>query len=89
MAIGKCLRCDAVGKVTEDHVVPQWFIKQIGNFGLSKKDLPSMETEVVCEKCNSTKGGKFDFQFPACRAVMKPIIQKWVEDIRKYEEFNP
>ncbi len=36
MAIGKCLRCDAIGKVTEDHVIPQWFKKQLPNFGINK-----------------------------------------------------
>lgn len=89
MAIGKCLRCDKIAKMTEDHVIPQWFEKQIGNFGILKKDLPPMEKEMVCEECNGTKGGKFDFSFKACRDVMKPIITKLVADIRKHEEFNP
>jgi len=89
MAIGKCLRCDAIGKVTEDHVVPQWFLKILPQFGFTKKQVPVPETEMVCEPCNHTKGGTFDFSFQACRAIMKPIITRWVEDIRKYEEFTP
>lgn len=85
MSIGKCLRCDKIGKVTEDHVIPQWFLKISPQFGIPK---PIIETEIVCEKCNSVKGGNFDFSFKACREVMKPIINKWVEEIRKHEEFN-
>jgi hypothetical protein len=88
MAIGKCLRCDKTGKVTEDHVVPQWFLKILPQFQLEK--VPTKpETEMVCEACNGTKGGKFDFSFLACRQMMKPIISWMVAEIRKHEEFNP
>lgn len=87
MAIGKCLRCDKIAKMTEDHVVPQWFTKVLPNFGV--KEVPkTAETEMVCEQCNSTKGGKFDFSFKACREMMKPIIKHFTEEIRKHEEFN-
>lgn len=88
MAIGKCLRCDSVGKITEDHVVPQWFLKVLPNFQI--KELPlKPETEMVCEPCNGTKGGKFDFSFKACREIMKPVIKNMVEEIRKHEEYTP
>lgn len=87
MATGKCLRCDKITKMTEDHVVPQWFTKVAPQFGL--KDLPANETEMVCEGCNGTKGGKFDFSFRACREIMKPIITHFVTEIRKHEEFTP
>lgn len=89
MAIGKCLRCDAIGKVTEDHVVPQWFKKILPQFTIEKIPLKLVdEIEMVCEKCNSTKGGKFDFSFKACREVMKPIVSHFVSEIRKHEEFK-
>lgn len=86
MAIGKCLRCDKIGKVTEDHIIPQWFLKQLVNFGV--KENPIDNTEMVCESCNGTKGGKFDFSFKACRDVMKPIIRNFVIEIRKHEQFD-
>lgn len=59
MAIGKCLKCDSVTDMTEDHVIPQWFNKALLNFNLVK--LQSSITELVCKKCNSNKGGKIDF----------------------------
>ena len=89
MAIGKCLRCDDITKLTEDHVVPKWFIKALPNFGLIGKEIPNLENELVCAKCNGTKGGKFDYAYPAVRDAMKPIISKWVKAIREHEEFNP
>lgn len=89
MAIGKCLRCDAIGKVTEDHVVPQWLKKVLPNLGISIKEWPEgNNTEIVCEKCNSTKGGNIDFSFIQCRELLKKVIVKWTEEIRKHEEFN-
>lgn len=88
MARGKCLRCDKIGRMTEDHVVPQWLVKYLPYFGVSKKELPPLDTEMVCEDCNHTKGGKVDFSYPLVRAVMKPIITKWVAQIRQYEEFH-
>lgn len=85
MAIGKCLRCDKVERVTEDHVVPKWFLNIAPQFGI--KNLPKTENEMVCEECNSTKGGRFDFRFKGCREVMKPIVAYFVAEIRKHEEF--
>lgn len=90
MAIGKCLRCDAVGKVTEDHVIPQWLKKILPQMGVSVKEWPDGNNiEIVCEKCNSVKGGILDLKFAQCREVLKKIVIKWVEEIRKHEEFNP
>lgn len=85
MAIGKCLRCDRIAKMTEDHVVPLWFQKILPAFNI--KDLPNQDTELVCEPCNSTKGGRIDFSFSAVRSVMRPIITHFVTEFRKYEEF--
>ncbi len=90
MALGKCLRCDKIGTMTEDHVVPQWFKKILPQFGL--KEIPkelTNEIEIVCQECNGTKGGRFDFSFKACRDVIKPIISYFVSEIRKHEDFNP
>lgn len=88
MAKRKCLRCDVIETLTEDHVIPQWFKKQLPNFGV-KIDKFENEVELVCQKCNTTKGGKIDFSFKCVREVMKLLIIDFVAQIRKYEEFNP
>lgn len=87
MKIGKCLKCDEVGEVTEDHLVPQWFNKSLPNFGLSK--LQNAVIEILCKKCNTNKGGKIDFDDARVREVMKKFAQHFVDEIRKREEgFN-
>lgn len=86
-AIGKCLKCDKVEEMTEDHVVPQWFNKALINFGLTK--LQDGRSELLCKGCNSNKGGKIDYTREHVRVVMKQFIAAVVADIRKHEEFNP
>jgi len=87
MALGKCLKCDDITEMTEDHVIPQWFNKALLNFGLVK--LQSGVIEMVCKKCNSNKGGKLDFADVRVRETMKNFTTHFVQEIRKYEEFNP
>jgi len=87
MAIGKCLKCDSVAEMTQDHVVPQWFNKALENFGL--KTLQSSMIELVCQKCNSNKGGKIDFTDERVREVMKRFTAHFAQEIRKHEQFNP
>lgn len=87
MPIGKCLRCDAIGPVTEDHVIPDWFVKRLGNFGV--KAPKENEIHMVCPKCNSNKGGKIDFSHNMSRELVKEIIKNWVVEIRKHEPYNP
>lgn len=87
MAIGKCLKCDAVGEMTEDHIVPKWFRKTLPNFGI--KIPPQHEIQIVCKKCNSDKGGKIDFSHENSREFMKKICTDWILEIRKWEQFNP
>lgn len=87
MALGKCLKCDTITEMTQDHVIPQWFNKALLNFGLPK--LQSALIEMVCQKCNSNKGGKLDFTDERVRNILKPFARHFVEEIRKHEEFNP
>lgn len=86
MAIGKCLKCDKITEMTEDHVVPQWFNKALANFGLVK--LQNGITEMVCKECNSNKGGKIDFTDERVRETMKKFVTYFIEEIRKHEQFN-
>lgn len=86
MAIGKCLRCNSIEKMTEDHVIPQWFQKQLPNFGIAKPIENAVE--LVCEKCNMTKGGKIDFSYKPVREVMKKIIDTWIIEYCKHEVYS-
>lgn len=87
MAIGKCLRCDTITALTEDHVIPKWFKKALPNFGI-KFDVKE-NSEYVCQPCNGTKGGTFDWKHLTVRTFMKQIVITWTQEIRKHEEFNP
>lgn len=88
MAIGKCLKCDKVDKMTEDHVLPQWFKKTLPDFGI---DPPtgSMAIHLLCQECNIKKGGKVDYSDPASREIVKQIVGKFLVAIREHEEFTP
>ena len=88
MPIGKCLKCDKIVEMTEDHVIPQWFNKALINF-----DLPQFQhgaTEYVCKDCNQNKGGKIVYSDERVRGIMKPFIQRLVEKVREFEaDFKP
>lgn len=86
-AIGKCLKCDKIAEMTEDHVVPQWFNKALSNFGLVK--LQDARSELLCKECNTTKGGKIDYEREQVRATMKSFVSAIIAEIRKHEEFIP
>lgn len=87
MALGKCLRCDKVAEMTEDHVVPTWFNKALVNFELVK--LQDGRSELLCKECNGTKGGKIDYSREQVRKVMKEFVTKITDNIRTYESFTP
>jgi hypothetical protein len=86
MAIGKCLKCDVISQMTEDHIIPKWFRKMLPEFGIK---IPAQnEIQMVCQKCNSTKGGKLDYSHSTTRDFMKKITTDIVVEIRKHETFN-
>lgn len=87
MAIGKCLRCDKVGQMTEDHVFPKWLKKCLPNFKIKVKDTSGVE--LICASCNGIKGGDLDYSRVATREIVKEIVAKFTEEIRKYEPFSP
>jgi len=89
MAIGKCLKCDTVTEMTEDHVFPKWFRKLIANIGLTQATGITSGIELVCKKCNSEKGGKVNFAHENSRGIVKKIIEHWLVEIRKHETYNP
>lgn len=87
MTIGKCLRCDAVGEVTRDHVVPEWLNKAFENFG--NTNLKSDLIEMVCKKCNQDKGGKIDLSNKNVFEVMDKFIQHWNKKIEDFKNKKP
>ena len=87
MAIGKCLKCDKVAPMTEDHVFPKWLKKCLPNFKINLK--VGNDVELLCAQCNGAKAGDIDYSRIATREVIKEIVRKFVEEIRKHEEFNP
>ena len=73
MKIGKCLKCDAVGEVTEDHVIPDWFMKVMANFGVKT---PEKQLQIICKKCNLLKAGKVDYKDETTRKMAQELIIK-------------
>lgn len=87
MAIGKCLKCDKVTSMTEDHVFPKWLRKALPNFGIK---IPTTgEVQLICQECNSKKGGNLDYSDSITRSIMKDLVMKFIQEIRKHEEFTP
>lgn len=86
MAIGKCLKCDKVAMMTEDHVFPKWLRSALPNFGIKPPSIG--EIQLICQECNSKKGGNLDYSDITTRGIMKDIVTKFTQEIRKHEEFN-
>ena len=87
MALGKCLKCDKVAPMTEDHVFPKWLRKALPNFGI--KIDSTGDVQLICKECNGAKGGNLDYSDWATRTAIKNIVVKFVTEVRKHEEFNP
>lgn len=87
MAIGKCLKCDKIGEMTQDHVFPKWLRKALPNFGI-KPVIMSHEIQLLCSECNGKKGSSLDYANVATRETMKKIVAIFVAEIRKHEDFN-
>lgn len=88
MAIGKCLKCDKVAEMTQDHVFPKWLRKALPNFGIKPISM-SHEIQLLCSECNGKKGSSLDFSNVATREAIKKIVVTFTERIREHEEFNP
>lgn len=73
MKIGKCLKCDAIGTITEDHVIPEWYLKVMANFLIK---VPEKQIHLICQKCNSEKGGKVDYADEVTRGLAKALVDK-------------
>lgn len=86
MAIEKCLKCDKVAMMTEDHVFPKWLRSALPNFGI--KAPTTGEIQLICQECNSKKGGNLDYSDATTRNIMKEIVVKFAIEIRKHEDFN-
>ncbi len=87
MAIGKCLKCDKITTLTEDHICPKWFRKMLPQFGIKKPE--QNEIQLVCSDCNGKKGGLIDYSHDLSREFMKKIVTDIIIKIRKFEQFNP
>lgn len=87
MAIGKCLKCDTIAEMTEDHVFPKWLKKALPNFGIKVPE--TGQNQLLCGPCNQKKGGSTDYSHVPTRNCMKELVVKLVFEIRKHEEFNP
>lgn len=87
MAIGKCLKCDEITTMTEDHVFPKWLRKALPNFGI--KVPPTQEVHLICSKCNAKKGANLDYSDEMTRTIMKEIVHQFTSRIREHEEFHP
>ncbi len=88
MATGKCLKCDKIAEMTEEHIVPDWFFKRLGAFVI-KNPPKANEVTLVCKECNIEKGGNIDFSHMMSRELVKEIINIWIPEIRKHDQFNP
>lgn len=63
----KCNKCGATKYLTTDHIIPLWIYKRAQLFNFENnfiKNLGKKNTQILCEKCNTTKSGGIDVDHP-------------------------
>lgn len=89
MATGKCLKCDKIDEMTTEHIFPQWAIKVVNGLGLASKIPQVTNTVLICKECNQKKGGAIDYSHEFSRNTVKMILEHWITEIRKHEDYHP
>jgi hypothetical protein len=80
---GICPRCKTKWKLTLDHIVPQYILDSLGL--QSRKIFISDNLELMCERCNSTKGHHIETTNPKALYILKELIGL-IESRQKQEE---
>lgn len=91
---GKCAKCDFVGRLTVDHIVPRWILHRMHSFGvdmprlskLKKRDPGFVNTQLLCQRCNNRKGGSVDFSYPEVRMLMSELADAIYGELKKHDK---
>lgn len=75
-----CTLCETVAMLTEDHIVPKWFINRLENFGISIIIIGNIQK--LCQPCNSKKGGVLDYKDPRVKEFMQAFISELQKKIK-------
>lgn len=85
-----CPKCNKeVLFLTRDHIIPESLIRFVGKIGLSKMKFKKNSAyyggisniEMICEKCNRTKGNYVDWKDPIVREYIYQIANNMLEKL--------
>lgn len=63
-----CTYCGATGKLTRDHIIPEWIYKRAHYvFPKFRKNLGVKNYQSLCNSCNNKKSGYIDMRNPIAR----------------------
>lgn len=79
-----CYKCGYVGKLTDDHRIPRWLVRRVGNFGVKGKTT-AKNIQRLCRPCNAIKAGYMDYSDPIVREYLKDFIQQVGAHIKRFE----
>ena len=70
----RCPKCNNLGQMTRDHIIPDWFASRISLFEI---DL-SIEgnRQALCKQCNTDKAGKINYEDENVKAFMKEFVKQ-------------
>jgi 5-methylcytosine-specific restriction endonuclease McrA len=70
----KCKECPRIDFLTVDHIIPVFFLQQLGLDEEAVNDEENMED--LCVLCNRYKGGRIDMRNPKTIPLLKKYITK-------------
>lgn len=68
----KCPICDAVWKLTIDHIIPYELLERLG-YSPKTYFIPA-NLRILCERCNGYKSSRLDFSIPQTKHLLTEII---------------
>ncbi len=80
-----CPRCERIGSLTKDHIIPKVFVRQLRRFGI---ELPKgyVNIERVCGGCNWEKDNVLDLGDPITYEAARQLRTKlWEMEMRGEE----
>ena len=69
-----CPKCERIGALTKDHIIPQTFIRQCKRFGVYPPK-GYVNTERICAGCNLEKGHDIDLGDQITQHMVRELVR--------------